>query len=174
MSKKIALVVGHGGIKKDPGALNTEMGITEFNLCRMLVEAIAPHIPNSEVVYRDTYANLPYKINETKADIGLEFHMNASKEKTASGFEVCYCENSKNGEALAKAITECMRISIPIQNRGRYSLTLGERGYNVVKNTSMPFVIVELCFVDNTSDVMQFYRNLYPLMNNLITTLNKL
>lgn len=89
------------------------------------------------------------KANTSKVDLFVSIHFNAGKGK---GVE-CY---SWKGERTPQAVGICNELSkLGFRNRG---VKNGSHLY-VVKRTTMPATLVEVCFVDTKSDV-DLYKSL--------------
>lgn len=153
--KTIAIDIGHSYISQ--GAKNHN-GMSEFLFNEELAAMIASELKgypgfNPVIVYREDYAGLPQKINETDADICVSLHCNAFNKKT-SGFEVLHWHSSSNGKHLASLILNEIDSVFSINNRGLKPKNKGDRGSEQLLKTKMPCVIVEPFFIDNDTDLM--------------------
>lgn len=156
---KVALIVGHS--RSSQGASNPN-GMTEFQFNEALAHSIAPALTqmglDCELVYRKTYQQLPYDVNETDANIAISLHCNAFN-KQVSGSEVLYYHTSSNGLKLAEYINEQIVFVLGLNNRGTKPIQgahmgrAGDRGGHLLKHTYMPCVILEPFFIDNDSDL---------------------
>lgn len=158
---KIAIVVGHE--KKAQGASNKN-GTTEYTFNSRLAKAIAELLTAVDIepviVWRDgtTYSKLPKRINKTKADVCVSLHCNAFNE-LASGSEVLHYVNSTNSERLASLIQKEVVKVMELPDRGLRPVDAahqgrkGDKGGHLCKYTSMPCVIVESLFIDNSKDL---------------------
>ena len=96
---KVILNVGHGGVKKDPGACGNGFEEHAWNkdfVNNYIVPECKEQGVDYVIVYQDYYSKLPDKINDlaNKGDVTLSFHLNAAN-KTATGAEMLYWHNSK-------------------------------------------------------------------------------
>lgn len=93
------------------------------------------------------------KANDQKVKLNLSLHMNSVKDPNAKGVE-CVIFNSKS-DCLNLANDICLNISRKgFFNRGvKFNSGLYE-----TKNTNMPHIIVETCFVSNNDDVNKFWK----------------
>ena len=155
--KKVILNVGHGGVKKDPGACGN--GFEEHTWNKDFVNNyIVPECKEQGVdyvvVYQEYYSTLPQKINglANKGDVTLSFHLNAA-DKTASGAEMLYWHNSKRSKELAEFLQEANIEATHLKDRKILPRVRGDRGWTLLYKTVMPCVIVESGFITNKNDM---------------------
>lgn len=158
--KTVGLIVGHSSTKK--GAGNKEKDIYEFDFNDLLVSHISPTLIelgyNPITIYRDTYAGLPNKVNEVIPDIAISLHCNAFNTK-ASGSEVLYYDGSKKGKHLAQLLQTAVVGALGENDRGVKPISYGhvgkagDRGGYLVAKTTMPTVIAEPFFIDNSTSL---------------------
>ncbi|NJM23789.1 MAG: N-acetylmuramoyl-L-alanine amidase [Richelia sp. RM2_1_2] len=86
--------------------------------------------------------------NQARADVFVSIHFNAFNRK-AHGTEVFAI--STTGRSIAKRVVDKI-AALGFTNRG---VKDGSRLY-VVKNTSMPAILVECCFCDSSRDMTLF------------------
>jgi len=154
--KKVAIVVGHWPTSIDGGAYNDDLKISEFDfnnpLAALVCERLRQHNVLPVLMYRETYDNLPDQINQTNVDVCAELHCNAHNGST-SGAEVLYYYNSANGKRLAECIQPRLVACMGESDRGVKPRQKGQDGYHLLVGTSMPTVIVESLFIDNTQSL---------------------
>ena len=159
--KKIALIIGHN--EKSPGAKNEDKNISEFEFNEPLAHGVAEKLLElgfeAMVIYRDVpYSELPKKVNSTGADIAVSFHCNAFN-KGSHGSETLYYKGSKNGLKLALSLQSSILGCLKLKDRGvkakqaAHKGKAGDRGGSLLKNTSMPCVIVEPFFIDSNESL---------------------
>lgn len=154
--QKVAIVIGHtpsGG-----GAHNSNSQKSEYDFNNILAPLLADSLRRKNILpiilYRETYTLLPQQVNDTKADLCISLHCNASNKKTV-GAEVLYHHSSKNGKKLAKLIVDQVAGCLGENNRGakpidyKHTGSKGDKGGWLVEKTAMPTVIVEPFFIDN-------------------------
>jgi len=168
---KVALVIGHS--KKKKGASNKSLNINEFELNEKLVNDIHEKCDNSIVIYRDTLAELPNKINQENPDYIISFHCNAFNGNV-SGTETLYWHKSKNGKTLAQKFQDSMLKVLKLNDRGLVSVKYHDRGWYILRKTNAPCIIVEPFFIDNNSDVNTFKNNREEYINELSSIINNL
>lgn len=165
--KVIAIDPGHG--LPDPGAVGNglkEADITltvSWRLARLLVRngvdvvITRPFpnmlIPKSGVQDRQKRALIA---NQVDAHRFVSIHCNSAENPSATGHEVFYHNNSPLGMALASRINKAIAERFPnLRNRGvKSDFTLHERGLQVLRQTRMPAVLVELAFISNPEDAL--------------------
>lgn len=85
------------------------------------------------------------KANASNADWFLAVHFNAGG---GTGTEVWYYTGNNKGYNMAKTMSANVANALGLRNRGAKSTT----SLYVVKNTNMPAVLLETCFVDTKTD----------------------
>ena len=150
--KKCALVIGHK--KSSPGAVNKDLGLTEFAFNDSLALAIEQKVSDVEVqrIYRRTYASLPDDINEYEPDFIISLHCNAFNEK-ASGTEVLFYHRSAVGKKMAALLNKKLVAALGLKDRGIKAKSAEDRGGYLLKTTNAPCVISEPFFIDNNDDL---------------------
>lgn len=152
---RIALIVGHS--KESQGAVNKKSMTTEFNYNNRLVPLISESLTelgvDNVIVYRDSYAGLPKKVNATGADIAIEFHANAALNLSATGSETLYWHTSEKGKELAQSLQNQVIDCLNLRNRGLKPITPEGRGAHLLRKTAMPCVILEPFFISNDDDL---------------------
>jgi len=150
--KKCALVIGHK--KSSPGAVNKDLGLTEFAFNESLAMAIEQKVHDVEVqrIYRRTYASLPDDVNEYEPDFIISLHCNAFNEK-ASGTEVLFYHRSNAGKTMAAILHKKLVAALGLKDRGIKPKTAEDRGGYLLKKTSAPCIISEPFFIDNNDDL---------------------
>lgn len=149
---KVALVLGHK--PSSQGARNYN-GTTEYNYNSKLINevrrSIQPYI-DVVIVERDTYRDLPNKINSHSPDLIISFHCNAFNTD-ASGTEVLYYHKSKTSAKHAKNLLIHLVDALGLPNRGIKPKTSEERGGYLLRYTHAPCIIAEPFFIDNLKDL---------------------
>ena len=104
-------------------------------------EAIKLQIDNSD---SHDYVKRANQANSIGGDMFIEIHLNAGG---GTGCEALTTPNS-SASNVAYNISKAISNSLGITNRGHKTTT----GLYVLNHTSMPAVLVEVCFVDNKTD----------------------
>lgn len=90
-------------------------------------------------------ANIVAKCNAHSVDLDISIHLNAGG---GTGVEVYYYSGDSAGAAKAAAVSAAISEALGIRNRGAKPTT----GLYVLSNTRATAILVECCFVDNTTD----------------------
>ena len=158
---KIALVVGHSS--KSTGAYNEKLDITEYSLNKIEAKKVSELLDDrgveNVVIYRQTYKDLPSKINKEGADIVLCFHHNSFDEHS-TGTETLYYHKSKDGKVFAEIMQKNIVETLGFKDRGIKPKASEDRGGYVLKYTDAPCLILEPCFMSNTKELQEFMDNL--------------
>lgn len=166
--KKVTIDVGHSA--KDGGAINKTFNMTEFQFNSGLSKLVKAELEklgfNVEIVFRDTYAGLPAKINATNCDICISLHCNALN-RIASGSEVLYWHSSTKGKKLASILQDNIVGCLGLRDRGIKPLDNNSRGGSQLRKTTMPTVILEPAFIDNDVDYMVLDENKQALAKSI-------
>lgn len=142
---------GHGGT--DPGAKSVlNMWEKEFNLAvslkmKTLLEKeskIKVHLTRTG----DTYPSLGERVKfaeSLKADLFLSIHSNSAASASIMGAETYYYRD--NSKSLAAIIHKRLIAGTGTKDRG-----VKKEAYKVIKETTMPAVLIEAGFLSNASD----------------------
>lgn len=166
----VVLDAGHGN--GDPGSVNSKLGLSEktFNLSAVLkIKAeleknprIVVHLTRSN----DTYLELMERVAFAekipglgkKADIFISVHANSFTTSDANGTETYY--NRSNSKKLAETIHPHVVAAVGLKDRG-----VKTAGFVVIKQTTMPAILLEVGYMSNDTDVKVIFNE---------TTQNKL
>ena len=157
----IVLDPGHGG--SDVGAVGIA-GLQETDVVLDVSKMVAKLLREKGVRVRmtrtrDIDLDLSRRVsiaNQTKADIFVSIHANASrgKKRNISGIETFYYYGWK-GKLLAQNIQkELLKVSPGSPDRG-----VRKGKYYVIRNTHMPAVLVEIGFVTGKLDARMLEKN---------------
>lgn len=153
-NKKLGIVIGHE--PKRPGAYNKKLKIKEYQLNLELSAAISLECEKRKIkniiIHRENgYQKLPYNINEKNVDYCILVHHNASSRKQINGTETLYYAKSKTSKKFAQYVNNEMVNALKYKDRGVLPRTEKDRGFHVLKNTSMPCVLIEPYFMSNNA-----------------------
>lgn len=150
---KIYVNPGHDR-KLDSGAVNTNLQLRECDVAYELAMLVKTYLERHGMTvlvgqYDDLYA-ICAEANEFEADYFVSIHFNAFN-KRATGTET-----------LVSGSLESLLLGHSIQANVKAVLCLPDRGIKerpgmfVLRNTVMPAVIVEVCFLDNDYDMRRY------------------
>lgn len=156
----VALVIGHGGIKKDPGALSLCETVSELDYNTRLVARVHAKLEadgkvSPVTVHRRTYGELPGDINALNPKLIQSFHCN-SNDTLATGSEFLHYHSSKNGKRFAQLLGEEVHAALGLVlrgDKGAKGRTAADRGGSLLAKTKAPCVISEPFFINNPQDL---------------------
>lgn len=157
----VLLDAGHGG--KDAGAVKNGLKEKNLNLSIIYKEIKQYFESNNSTVkaywtrHDDTFINLytrPTYSAKYQADLFVSLHMNSASSSSANGTEVYYSKlnNSKDfsgitSKLLAQKMQSTLTNTLNTKNRG-----VKQAGFVVIKNNTVPSILIELGFVSGSSD----------------------
>ena len=152
---------GHGG--RDSGAISNTFLEKDMNL--LLSQKLAQSLTSKgAVVYltrdgdydlsnstinkkRNDLYNRVKLINNSKCDMYISIHLNASTSKKWNGIQIFYSNVLKENKVIAEAITNTMK-----ENMNNIRDVKKENGYYMYSKLKVPGVLVEAGFISNTND----------------------
>lgn len=172
MIRTVVIDAGHGGYNIGAHSRGSELKEKELTLSiAKRLKGILEERGMRVVLTRDSDIFLPLSTragtaNGVSADLFVSVHANASRAKGASGFE-CYYFNDTSPEAslmeksarsheLASYICSSAEKNLAINDRGVKSA-----GFQVLKETRMPGVLVEVGFVTNRFEALRLKNPVY-------------
>ena len=151
--KIVCIDAGHGG--KDPGAESG--GVQEKDIALTVALKVGALLKDCEVIYtrtEDVYVGLSERAliaNQAKADLFVSIHCNSAPSTSANGVEVyVHTTRSAASTRAANVIYDRLLPASGLCGRG-----VKANDYAVLRETSMPAVLVELGFVSNPNDRAQ-------------------
>lgn len=150
---KIVVDAGHGGV--DPGAIGN--GLIEEDVVLDVAKRVKPKLESLGAIVvmtreSDVYPSLAQRVdlaNSQNANAFISVHANSSTSSSANGTET-YWNSLYFGEE-SKALASSIQQQL-VNNMGTYNRGVKEGPFYVIKNTTMPSVLVELAFISNSSD----------------------
>lgn len=155
-SKIIVIDPGHGG--KDDGC-NPKALAQEKELTLETAKLVQRHLKQlgyKVVMTRSSDIFIPLDertaiANEFNCDLFLSVHFNSAKNAKAQGIEVYYCDQASNrsklSKSLAKSVLDRIVTSTEAKSRG-----VKTADFRVIRETSMPAVLVEAGFLSNSEE----------------------
>lgn len=155
---KISVCIGHGKSQSgqyDSGAVAS--GYQEFKLARAIGKCLKQELSKYnctvDLINYDGDKNLAERIkyvNSKGYDLNMELHLNAGG---GTGPEVYYKHNSKQGKALATAISKSIATNLGLKDRGaRTKLISGQDYFGCVREIKCMSFLVETVFIDTKGD----------------------
>lgn len=156
----VLLDAGHGG--KDMGAKKKGVKEKTLNLNILYTQAKRYFESNTSTVkaywtrHDDRFINLytrPKYSAKYSADLFVSLHMNSSPSSKAKGIEVYYSKINKNKlsglNSKMFASRMCNTLVQDLKNKKR---GVKQAGFVVIKNNTVPSILIELGFISNSSD----------------------
>lgn len=168
----IVLDAGHGG--NDPGTvINDTILEKDINLAvTQKVAALLKEAGAAVTMIRETdeYVDLSDRNargNQITADLFLSLHCNSYEDDSSiNGLEMYYHRNSETSKQYAEAMTQHMKNTntIPVRDASRQNM-------QVLRNSSMPAVMIEMGFLSNPAECENLNTPLYQdFLARMITT----
>lgn len=162
LGKLIYIDPGHGG--RDPGALSKTIVEKEYNLkyAKLLMKKLESL---GAMVYLTRYEDYDlankgaslrkrsdlYKrakiINESKCDLYLSVHLNASTNTSYRGFQIFYDHNNSHNKILGEAITKEVKKITSFTRKVK-----NVNDYYMYSRITIPGVLIEIGYITNKDD----------------------
>ena len=157
---KIWIDVGHGG--NDPGAVSGSL--IERDINKVYAQAIADYLKQYNVDIRVEEGNLlivdsAEKANTWQADFIISCHVNAGAGDRGEVFYAKEDGSLRLANAIAKGLKAADQSIVNVVYKPNSSNTA--EYFSILRNSKMPGVLIEPCFIDNTND------------NKIISTIEK-
>ncbi len=183
----VVLDAGHGGY--DNGASNK--GTKEKNLNYTIIYTLmkgyfSSNAPDTKVYWTrttDTFITLANRAafaSKVGADVFISLHMNSATSSSANGTEVYYSgnNNAKSFSGItSKTIATLMNNNL-VANLGTNNRGVKKANFYVIKNNTVPAILIELGFLSGSSDYSKlvdpvFQKNsakiIYDTINQIFT-----
>ena len=185
--RSIFLDPGHGG--SDPGAISggvreKDLTLSVYNKVSSKLASLGYTVLTSRNVDKDVdLVDRADQANKANADILLSIHFNAGGRGIARGIETYYYqatadrvpkinkENHNNPERLERS----RKLANKVQQNLLYQTGANDRGvkrasFTVLRETSIPSILVELGFIDNPEERNKIKTNEYQerLANGIV------
>lgn len=153
--RTIVVDPGHGGY--DPGAVGRSFNLTEksvnldtsLRLARLLESTGARVILTRSTDVFITLGQRAAMANNTRADLYISIHANAHPNPAIGGTETYYDTAYRPGDSrrLAVLVQQELAAGLGLRNIG-----VKTANFHVIRNTTMPSILVELAFLSNTRE----------------------
>lgn len=161
----VVLDAGHGG--KDSGAsfgnfLEKRVNIITALLTKRHLEGLGYRVIMTR--YKDIFIPLVRRVeiaSQVKADIFVSIHFNSSKNRQAEGIEVYYYSSKPLPRNRAsKQLANCILTRLVDQTEAS-SRGVKAGNFHVIRETSMPAVLVEGGFITNLQERQKIRQRTY-------------
>lgn len=138
--------------------------IKEAQICAEIANFLADELLKSNihcVVYQQTGEGLTSnqqlntitkEANASGADLFISIHMNGHSNANACGTEVWYEENSVKGKAFASYLLNELTQPFDRYSLSNRGIKASDGALAVLRDTSMPAALAEICFISNRFD----------------------
>lgn len=150
---------GHGGTDrgaraKTPFCEEKRVCLQTSRLVKKYLDQLGYHVVMTRTT--DVYIPLPRRVeiaNQARASLFVSVHYNASRNPTAQGIEVFYCDSKeeKVRTASSKKLADSI-LSRVIRRTSATSRGVKKGNLFVIRETSMPAVLVEGGFISNLDE----------------------
>jgi N-acetylmuramoyl-L-alanine amidase len=166
--KIVLLDAGHGGY--DPGAINgsTKEKNINFNVLNVYAKeafedsGIKVYFTRVDDTLIDLYDRADYSM-ETEADLFISVHCNAAGSAAARGTSVYYSSVNKGRgvTGLTSKILASSLVNSLSANLGTRNLGTIDKAFVVVRENTVPAVLIELGFLTNPEDKAKLVSTSY-------------
>ena len=149
---KICIDPGHGG--RDPGAVG-QGGLQEKDVNLAVAKKVAKHLESMgyEAILtrsQDEYVSLEARsklANLHRVSVFVSIHCNSAENRAAQGTETFCYPTSSEGKTLAEMVQRELISRAGGKDRG-----VKHANFQVLRETAMPAILVELAFISNENE----------------------
>ena len=185
--RSIFLDPGHGG--SDPGAVSggvreKDLTLSVYNKVSSKLASLGYTVLTSRNVDKDVdLVERAEQANNVNADMLLSIHFNAGGRGVARGIETYYYQSqadrvpkiNKENHNNAERLERSRKLANKVQQNLLYQTGANDRGvkrasFTVLRETSIPSILVELGFIDNPEERNKIKTNEYQerLANGIV------
>jgi len=185
--RSIFLDPGHGG--SDPGAVSggvreKDLTLSVYNKVSSKLASLGYTVLTSRNVDKDVdLVERAEQTNNANADMLLSIHFNAGGRGVARGIETYYYQSqadrvpkiNKENHNNAERLERSRKLANKVQQNLLYQTGANDRGvkrasFTVLRETSIPSILVELGFIDNPEERNKIKTNEYQerLANGIV------
>ena len=185
--RSIFLDPGHGG--SDPGAISggvreKDLTLSVYNKVSSKLASLGYTVLTSRNVDKDVdLVDRAEQANNANADMLLSIHFNAGGRGIARGIETYYYQSqedivpkiNKENHNNAERLERSRKLANKVQQNLLYQTGANDRGvkrasFTVLRETSIPSILVELGFIDNPEERNKVKTNEYQerLANGIV------
>lgn len=161
----IVLDAGHGG--SDEGAKVRHLQEKKITLLTTLYAKKQLEELGYRVLLtrkKDTYISLPKRVsiaNQTESALFVSIHCNAAQNHLAQGLEIYYCKAGDADKSLSSLNLAGAILNQIIQETGCLSRGVKLGRFYVIRETSMPAILIEMGFLTNYDEWASMRRKSY-------------
>lgn len=134
-----------------------------YEMCKAMgIEVYKYHDTSSDS--RQNLANIVNFHNRFKDGVDVSVHFNCYQTTSnPMGTEVCYYSQS----SLASSVSSAIAQASGLKNRGGKE----RKGLYVLRHTTKPAILIEICFLDSKADVDLYHKNFDAICAAIIKAL---
>lgn len=161
----VFISAGHNlyGIKPDPGAIGNgykEASLTIEFRDLVIKECLKLGLKVIQDKDDERLASYLERIKTGSGSVVVEYHFDASENKTATGTTgLIEAEADRLDRLLAKELTDSTSQVLGIKSRGVITEAESHRGSLGLMREEGIIVLIELCFISNINDIKAYQKN---------------
>jgi N-acetylmuramoyl-L-alanine amidase len=161
----IVLDAGHGG--SDEGAKVQSVQEKKITLATVLYTKKYLEEMGYRVILtrgKDAYVSLPKRVsiaNKTKSALFVSVHFNASRNSAAEGIEIYYYSNKDPQRARSSRRLANYVLHFVLDQTEAVSRGVKSGNFHVIRETSMPAILIEGGFMTNRSEWLNLKKRSY-------------
>jgi N-acetylmuramoyl-L-alanine amidase len=155
----ILLDVGHGGTDRGarahlPYCEEKKLTLLTARLVKQYLDQLGYHVVMTRNT--DNFISLPKRVelaNQAQANIFVSVHFNSSRSPEAQGIEVFFCDSKEDRTrtTASRKLADSV-LSRIIRRTSAHSRGVKKGNFFVIRETSMPAVLVEGGFISNPEE----------------------
>jgi N-acetylmuramoyl-L-alanine amidase len=170
------IFISAGHHLKDSGAVAN--GRQENKEAIIFRDMVCQHLSNRSVKFiidddKETLPEYLKRINTGSGSVVLEFHFDAFNGKATGTTALIGNDADRLDKAFAKELVDTTAITLGVANRGVKSEAQSNRGRLGLMREQGTVCLLELCFIDNKSDMANYDNNKVLLAQKIADILIK-
>ena len=122
---------------------------------------------------KDSLATYLSKIKTGDGSVVIEFHFDAFDGKATGSTAIVGVDADVNDKAFAKELVDTTASVLGIKNRGVISEAKSRRKSLALMRKTGIVSLLEICFIDNPSDMANYNQNKIKLANEIAAIIDK-
>jgi N-acetylmuramoyl-L-alanine amidase len=122
---------------------------------------------------KDSLATYLSKIKTGDGSVIVEFHFDAFDGKATVSTAIVGVDADENDKAFAKELVDTTASILGIKNRGVISEAKSRRKSLALMRKTGIVSLLEICFIDNPSDMAKYNQNKIKLANEIAAIIDK-
>lgn len=122
---------------------------------------------------KDSLATYLSKIKTGDGSVVVEFHFDAATGQASGSTAIVGVDADQNDKDFAKELVDTTASILGIPNRGVISEANSHRGRLGLMRKTGIVSLLEICFIDNPSDMAKYNQNKVKLANEIASIIDK-